>query len=56
VPAKREHFIEAFHQARVDGALAATVFHSGPDRDPRLKAALAANGVEVRRPGMNGGR
>jgi imidazole glycerol-phosphate synthase subunit HisF len=43
------HFIEVFHQARVDGALAATVFHSGQIAIPDLKQALAANGVEVRR-------
>jgi imidazole glycerol-phosphate synthase subunit HisF len=43
------HFIEVFHQARVDGALAATVFHSGQIAIPDLKEQLAANGVEVRR-------
>ena len=43
------HFIEVFHHARVDGALAATVFHSGQIAIPDLKQALAANGVEVRR-------
>jgi imidazole glycerol-phosphate synthase subunit HisF len=42
------HFIEVFHHARVDGALAATVFHSGQIAIPDLKQALAANGVEVR--------
>jgi imidazole glycerol-phosphate synthase subunit HisF len=42
------HFVEVFHQARVDGALAATVFHSGQIAIPALKAMLAANGVEVR--------
>ena len=42
------HFVEVFHQARVDGALAATVFHSGQIAIPELKALLAANGVEVR--------
>jgi imidazole glycerol-phosphate synthase subunit HisF len=43
------HFLEAFHHARVDGALAATVFHAGQVAIPGLKAMLAANGVEVRR-------
>jgi imidazole glycerol-phosphate synthase subunit HisF len=43
------HFLEVFHFARVDGALAATVFHSGQIAIPDLKAMLAANGVEVRR-------
>jgi imidazole glycerol-phosphate synthase subunit HisF len=44
-----QHFVEVFHRARVDGALAATVFHSGQIAIPELKALLAANGVEVRR-------
>lgn len=43
------HFLEVFHVARVDGALAATVFHSGQIAIPDLKEMLAANGVEVRR-------
>lgn len=43
------HFLEVFHLARVDGALAATVFHSGQIAIPDLKSILAANGVEVRR-------
>jgi imidazole glycerol-phosphate synthase subunit HisF len=43
-----EHFIEAFRRARVDGTLAATVFHSGQIAIPRLKAALAEAGVAVR--------
>lgn len=42
------HFLEVFHEARVDGALAASVFHSGQMRIPELKAMLAGNGVEVR--------
>ena len=42
------HFLEVFHEARVDGALAASVFHSGQLRIPELKAMLAGNGVEVR--------
>lgn len=43
------HFIEVFHRARVDGALAATVFHAGQIAISDLKEQLAANGVEVRR-------
>ena len=43
-----EHFVEVFRQARVDGALAASVFHDGLIAIPELKIALAAAGVEVR--------
>lgn len=43
-----EHFVTVFEEARVDGALAATVFHSGAIRIPELKAQLATAGVEVR--------
>lgn len=43
-----EHFVEVFRQARVDGALAASVFHDGLIAIPELKLALAAAGVEVR--------
>ncbi|GAB1595575.1 imidazole glycerol phosphate synthase subunit HisF [Lysobacter claricitrinus] len=42
------HFAEAF-RADVDGALAASVFHSGAVRIPELKGELAAAGIEVRR-------
>lgn len=42
------HFVEAFHQADVDGALAASVFHGGAVAIPTLKAALRAQGIEVR--------
>jgi imidazole glycerol-phosphate synthase subunit HisF len=42
------HFLEVFHFARVDGALAATVFHSAQIAIPDLKALLSRNGVEVR--------
>ena len=42
------HFVEVFHHARVDGALAATVFHSGQIAIPDLKRLLAQNGIEVR--------
>ena len=42
------HFIEVFTQADVDGALAASVFHSGTVAIPELKRELAEAGVEVR--------
>ena len=42
------HFLEVFRQADVDGALAATVFHSGQIAIPDLKSFLAANGIGVR--------
>jgi cyclase len=43
-----EHFVEVFRRARVDGALAASVFHSGTIRIEDLKRQLAAANVEVR--------
>ncbi len=43
------HFAEVFTQADVDGALAATVFHSGQIPIPALKAMLAKQGIAVRR-------
>lgn len=43
------HFADVFKQADVDGALAASVFHSGQIRIPALKQALAGQGIEVRR-------
>ena len=43
-----EHFTEVFQQADVDGALAATVFHSGAIAIPALKHELAAAGLVVR--------
>ncbi|HEU0153801.1 MAG TPA: imidazole glycerol phosphate synthase subunit HisF [Arenimonas sp.] len=42
------HFAEVFLEADVDAALAASVFHSGSVRIPELKAALQAQGIEVR--------
>ncbi|NYZ64058.1 imidazole glycerol phosphate synthase subunit HisF [Luteimonas deserti] len=44
------HFADAFLQADVDGALAASVFHSGRIAIPELKRALAAQHIEVRCP------
>ena len=43
-----EHFFDVFRQADVDGALAATVFHSGQIRIPDLKHALSQQGIIVR--------
>ena len=43
-----EHFRDVFQQARVSGALAASVFHTGAVAIPELKAFLIKGGVEVR--------
>jgi cyclase len=43
-----EHFRDAFTQADVDGALAASVFHSGAIAIPTLKQWLGELGVVVR--------
>ena len=43
-----QDFIEVFRQADVDGALAASVFHSGSIVIPELKQALGAAGIPVR--------
>ncbi|MFS8606526.1 MAG: imidazole glycerol phosphate synthase subunit HisF [Gammaproteobacteria bacterium] len=45
-----EHFRDVFKQARVDGALAASVFHSASIRIPNLKRYLLAEGIPVRPP------
>jgi cyclase len=42
------HFAAAFREAQVDGALAASVFHSGEIAIPDLKRYLATQGIEVR--------
>ncbi|GAB4191343.1 MAG: imidazole glycerol phosphate synthase subunit HisF [Wenzhouxiangellaceae bacterium] len=42
------HFIDVFRQADVDGALAATVFHSGHIPIPELKQALKQANIQVR--------
>lgn len=42
------HFAEAFEQADVDGALAASVFHGGSIAIPELKRFLRQRGIEVR--------
>ena len=43
-----QHFADVFRQARVDGALAATVFHSGEIAIPDLKEYLASAGLPIR--------
>ena len=43
-----EHFRDAFTKAKVDGALAASVFHSGAIAVPDLKRYLREQGVVVR--------
>lgn len=43
-----EHFRDAFVDADVDGALAASVFHSGAITIPALKCYLTEQGVAVR--------
>lgn len=43
-----EHFVQVFRCADVDGALAASVFHSGSIRIPELKRSLRNAGIEVR--------
>jgi cyclase len=44
----REHFFEVFDAAGVDGALAASVFHSGELPIPELKRYLSDRGIEMR--------
>ena len=43
-----EHFAGVFGEARVDAALAASVFHSGNIRIPELKGYLRDAGIQVR--------
>ena len=43
-----QHFVDVFRQARVDAALAASVFHSGEIAIPDLKKALQLAEIEVR--------
>jgi cyclase len=42
------HFKDVFEQANVNGALAASVFHSGYIPIPDLKSYLVKAGVEIR--------
>ena len=43
-----EHFAEVFNLANVDGALAASVFHSGTLPIPQLKQFLRSASIEIR--------
>jgi cyclase len=43
-----EHFLDVFVSAHADGALAASVFHSGEIDITNLKRYLSGNDVEVR--------
>jgi cyclase len=45
---KTQHFTEVFEKARVDAALAASVFHYGEILIPDLKQELRKNGIPVR--------
>ena len=44
----RAHFAHVFKEAAVDGALAASVFHSGKIAIPALKRYLHDAGIDVR--------
>ena len=44
----KEHFLDVFADAAVDGALAASVFHSGELPIPALKRFLAGAGIAIR--------
>ena len=44
----REHFADAFKKARVDGALAASVFHDAEINIGELKAYLIDNSIDMR--------
>jgi cyclase len=43
-----QHFADVFNEARVDGALAASVFHTGTLQIPDLKRFLRTQAIEVR--------
>ena len=43
-----QHFADVFTHAKVDAALAASVFHSGEIRIRDLKRELSASGIEMR--------
>jgi cyclase len=44
----QEHFADVFSEAHVDGALAASVFHSGNIAIPDLKSYLRRRSIEIR--------
>ena len=43
-----DHFADVFREAKVDGALAASVFHKQIIAIPDLKSALKRDGIEIR--------
>jgi cyclase len=43
-----QHFADTFEVARVDGALAASVFHSAEINIRELKKFLAGNDIDIR--------
>jgi imidazole glycerol-phosphate synthase subunit HisF len=45
-----DHFATVFREARVDGALAASVFHTGAIAIPDLKTYLREQSIEIRPP------
>jgi len=45
---QKRHFFDVFNEAHVDGALAASVFHSGEIPIPDLKSFLIEESVEIR--------
>ena len=45
-----QHFADVFDQASVDGALAASVFHSAAIAIPDLKRYLIERGIAIRPP------
>ena len=45
---EKAHFLQVFEESRVDGALAASVFHSGELPIPDLKQYLADHAVDMR--------
>jgi cyclase len=45
---EKEHFTAVFEQSNVDGALAASVFHTGNIAIPDLKAYLRQRSIEIR--------
>jgi cyclase len=52
---EEQHFLDVFRQADVDGALAATVFHSGQIAIPELKGWLGERGIITRTDSGAGG-
>lgn len=44
----KAHFVDVFHEAQADAALAASIFHFGEIPIPKLKAYLAERGIPMR--------